>query len=1046
MEYLVFVISTGLLFCVKRLYSILSFCLGACTIAGAAVDTSHLIHFDLNTGFPANNVYSLIQDHNGYLWFATDNGVVKYNGYEFKLFNTGNGLPSNDDYQLYEDQIGRIWVHSFSYQFGYIKDDKYVNIKLQTHDRIMHAYYTTGNGGFLFFGYWENACYFLGIVKGSDVFTAIPIYNMDAKMQAVSSASLYISDIFISRNCKMYGVASDGWLYVYDLLKPFKKYRRVCKIDYSHFPESRSNSIHITSSNIIHFAEREDNKLHIITPGNCQYRIIPFDKEKEEYIYTVLDDRRCKLPEKNLTVITNYAVYQLDSVQHIISRKKFGQLIPAKGQIAFEFRDKNDNIWYTTNSDGAWCQFKNNFTLTLDSAYSGLSGSKCLGLTKNDEAIWLDKNRSKLNIISSTGKVRNIAFPAAAGIQSFEEIGDSSLLLALASGIYKLNERNQHIANLAENKRLIAYGYGSGSRQEVDSKYWQLLLGKNSAMLQTDADKILEISASRFAELTVYPDSIVVRNISDENYEHMLFDSFSRVVIAYNKKKMLIYDPVSKKNVTVNEEFLSGLGLKNILAVEADKFGNVFIADDDKLFIYNTVLNRGYFLNTKFSINGSYVHVQSGKLIVAGNFGIAVAKIQGALAIGKFFVIPNTHSYCYNRVFDFSADSRGIMLLNTDRGIVRIDINKAIAQSSSLNIDAPDFFALAFNYPVNKKIYNNDTVNMDQRLEKINLDVINFYGSGKPAFEYTIAGSEQGRQQTNGEIFVGALGVGKYYQITCLARDEMWKATPVTFYVYRIPFWWQTVKWRTFFWVAGISFIAMVVLLIVAATRAVVARSNEKKRALLELELRAVYAQINPHFIFNTFSAAQYFISKKRFDDAYTHINKFSRLLRAYLKSSQDRYITLDEEVTMLRNYIELQQIRFEDKFEYRIEIDNKIPAMNLLIPSLLIQPLVENAINHGLFHKQGDGLLVIKFLQGDKDHQLICIIEDNGVGRHRARELNTFDGTRKESYGTKLTQQLINIYKEYEHVDISLEYIDKSGVETGTTVKLVISKTKFIA
>ena len=145
---------------------------------------------------------------------------------------------------------------------------------------------------------------------------------------------------------------------------------------------------------------------------------------------------------------------------------------------------------------------------------------------------------------------------------------------------------------------------------------------------------------------------------------------------------------------------------------------------------------------------------------------------------------------------------------------------------------------------------------------------------------------------------------------------------------------------------------AALVFTIIFITRMVVARGNEKKRALTELELKAIYSQINPHFIFNTLNAAQFFINKKRFDDAYTHVSKFSQLLRAYLKSSQDRYITLEDEIQMLKNYIELQQIRFEEKFDYKLDVENKIPVNSIKIPSLLLQPLVENAINHGLFHK----------------------------------------------------------------------------------------------
>ena len=112
----------------------------------------------------------------------------------------------------------------------------------------------------------------------------------------------------------------------------------------------------------------------------------------------------------------------------------------------------------------------------------------------------------------------------------------------------------------------------------------------------------------------------------------------------------------------------------------------------------------------------------------------------------------------------------------------------------------------------------------------------------------------------------------------------------------------------------------------------------------------------------------------------------------------------------------------------------------------MLLQPLVENAINHGLFHKSGSGLLILKFLQGANNTELICIIEDNGVGRKRAGEIKLERIVEKESHGTRLTQQLIQIYKDYEHMDIFLEYTDKPEPETGTIVKLTIKNIKYVA
>jgi two-component sensor histidine kinase len=439
------------------------------------------------------------------------------------------------------------------------------------------------------------------------------------------------------------------------------------------------------------------------------------------------------------------------------------------------------------------------------------------------------------------------------------------------------------------------------------------------------------------------------------------------------------------------------------------------------------------------------MHVTGDKLMVAGRFGIGYAPITAPGKIGNFRLIPNINYTYYNRISDFVV-SRHSIFLNTDKGFYKYNIDSLITDKRLFNLSDKNVFSLVMTYPFERKVAKADTITLDPSYEKLTLGVINFYGKGNPTFKYHIDGHQNIIQQTDGDIFVGNLSSGEYHRIVCRASDDVWNDNTLSFYVYRSPYWWQTTKWKVIIGTLGLIFIIVLLLVVVFITRKIVARANEKKRNLTELQLKAIYAQINPHFIFNTLNAAQYFINKKRFDDAYSHVSKFSRLLRAYLKSSQDRYITLEDEIQMLKNYIELQQTRFEEKFEYVINIDNKIPVKNLQIPSLLLQPLVENAINHGLFHKGKGGMLILSFLQGASSSELICIIDDNGVGRHKASEIKKEDSIKRESYGTRLTQQLIDIYREYEKMDIYLEYTDKTPPETGTIVKLTIKNVKYVA
>ena len=213
---------------------------------------------------------------------------------------------------------------------------------------------------------------------------------------------------------------------------------------------------------------------------------------------------------------------------------------------------------------------------------------------------------------------------------------------------------------------------------------------------------------------------------------------------------------------------------------------------------------------------------------------------------------------------------------------------------------------------------------------------------------------------------------------------------------------------------------------------------------MLELELKAIYAQLNPHFVFNTLNGALYLIRKQQAEEAYLHISRFSSLLRAYLKSSRNRFITLSEEISNMENYLLLQQTRFAHIFTYEIKTTGITIPDRIHIPSLILQPIVENAINHGLQQKQNKGHIKIAFELDPETKALICTVEDNGIGRKKAREAAGQKVNEKESYGNELISELINLFNRYERMGISLYYTDKQDPESGTVVTIVIKRPRY--
>jgi tetratricopeptide (TPR) repeat protein len=226
---------------------------------------------------------------------------------------------------------------------------------------------------------------------------------------------------------------------------------------------------------------------------------------------------------------------------------------------------------------------------------------------------------------------------------------------------------------------------------------------------------------------------------------------------------------------------------------------------------------------------------------------------------------------------------------------------------------------------------------------------------------------------------------------------------------------------------------------------------NEKKQA--ELEMQALRAQMNPHFIFNCLSSINRFILKNEGKTASNYLTRFSRLMRMVLMNSQKPLISLDDELQMLEIYLEMERLRFKNSFDYAITFLNTVDSDNVFIPPLLLQPFCENAIWHGLMHKEGQGRLDIELSmsQGtpsEEDKILICTITDNGVGREKAEEMNSKTAEKEKSMGLKITtERLALLNKEkglqtfYEIEDLK----DEKGDANGTKVILKISFKELI-
>jgi ligand-binding sensor domain-containing protein len=206
---------------------------------------------------------------------------------------------------------------------------------------------------------------------------------------------------------------------------------------------------------------------------------------------------------------------------------------------------------------------------------------------------------------------------------------------------------------------------------------------------------------------------------------------------------------------------------------------------------------------------------------------------------------------------------------------------------------------------------------------------------------------------------------------------------------------------------------------------------------LAETEMAALRSQMNPHFIFNCLNSIQFFMVQNKAEKASEYLTKFARLIRLVLENSRSERVTLDNELETLRLYIEMEAMRFPDKLRYTMQLAPNIPAEAIEIPPLLLQPFVENAIWHGLMHKDEGGTVNVMVYQ-PKDDLLQVDITDNGIGRQQAAQYKSKSATKSKSFGMKLTADRIAMINQFYHTQAHIEVIDltdKQGISTGTKV-----------
>lgn len=289
---------------------------------------------------------------------------------------------------------------------------------------------------------------------------------------------------------------------------------------------------------------------------------------------------------------------------------------------------------------------------------------------------------------------------------------------------------------------------------------------------------------------------------------------------------------------------------------------------------------------------------------------------------------------------------------------------------------------------------------------------------------------------TDNTVTYNALPYGSYtFQVKA---ENQGKFSSLLTYSFSIAQPYYTKWW---FWAIVMLLFVLFVILIYRWQIKMQRKKNEQINELNTSKLTAIKSQMNPHFIFNSLNSIQDLILKGDVENSYSYITKFSNLVRNTLNHSELEFIDFEQELKLLELYLSLEKLRFKKNLNYTIECKN---VEDIMLPPLIIQPFIENALVHGLLHKEGAKELKITF---DAQEKLTCIIEDNGIGREKAKTIKKRQRSDHESFSGKAIRKRFEILSEIFAGDFGFEYEDlfENGEICGTKVILTMPiKRKF--
>jgi ligand-binding sensor domain-containing protein len=1010
-------------------------------------------HLTEENGLSYNIVNSVIKDKLGFLWIATYDGLNRFDGFHFTVYKNNRRdtttLVNNTVHKICEDREGNIWAATEEgISCWHIKTGKFTNYPMNEFIGPKHSanivcgkddkIWATSKGGLVEYVREKNS-FNLYAYDSTDIYS-------------LSSNFTYKNGLVEDPQQKGLWLATSKGLNFFDYsTKKFTNYRNN-KTQPDIFNDHIVSAITTGNNHTIVYADNALQQINKLETNSYKLGTTSFASTVKNgpELATILEDSR-----GNYWVCSwTYKLFVIDGKtpsKQTLFHHENGKPNSVTGDFFWSaMEDKEGTIWLGTVGGISYTNtFANTFELhELHSTVPSLEENGGVYSMEEDAdgTLWMGTIKNGLlHYAPATGKMeqynaplykqyidQHIMVPVRKTLIIKDKIivGTNEGLLVFDKHTKRFSEMpgvqdsdglQQHaVAYIVRQNDSIIWvrSYNNGvHRYNLMSNKWRhygigndsVFAGDNSAVRNIFVDNLKQFwlfgVPRKLALYDEKKDAFVIQNDEAKDsvmgygyFADITIDKQNRFWLATKGSGLVLFDPATKLTKRWSES--EGLVFNHLLAVQMDNEGRVWGAGYNKLSMFDPA--SGNFQNFSFQIsrsNYSYVNhfikLADGRLVVSINSTLVVIDPAGMQGIKSPRQTLVTSLKIFDKLKPFDPATNTVSLRHFENFI------------------------------------------------NISYGIITYSDPDRYEFLYKLEGYDKNwiaARNATSAAYTSLPGGDYTFHVKAISKHEKWEAREAVLHIKIVPPFYKT-TW--FYALLTLIFAALIFAMVryrIYTIRKTAQQKNDINKMMNEWQLKALRSQMNPHFIFNCLNSIDNYILKNDEENASRYLNKFSRLVRLILNQSDTNVTTVAKEVEMLKYYMELETLRFDEPFAFKIEVDEDIDTEETEIPSMLLQPYVENAILHGLKHKEKKGYLHIRITT--KNDKLLCSVEDNGIGRKRAAEIKAMRPELHTSKGLGITEQRLKMLQEAGEgtaVVKIIDLLDDDGNAIGTRVDISI-------